>query len=178
MRGNLLGILFTVLSGVLIFLTVVAYGRSDRTAPEFRFSSVDLVYDSQIKEGDLMVGINAFDAKDGDVSDRIVVEKVVLNREKETAVVYYAVADLSGNVTKQSRVFPADIEDLENNGEVIDNPQEEGASPSDSAEVQVQEVQEGQEVQETSQEPAHVQEQAGVPMQAAPETNTTNTQGN
>ena len=126
MRGNLLGILFTVLSGVLIFLTVFAYSRSDRTPPEFRFSSVDLVYDSGTRDNDLRVGVNAFDNRDGDLSGRIVVEKVVLNREKETAVVYYAVADLSGNVTKQSRVFPANIDDLENNG-----------APEEAAEIEL-----------------------------------------
>ncbi len=113
MRSNLLGILFSILSGVLIFLIVVAYSRSDRIAPEFRFSATDTIYDSKTTDRDLLGGVNAYDAKDGDVTSRIVVEKVVLNREKETAVVYYAVADLSGNVTKQSRVFPADIQDIE-----------------------------------------------------------------
>ena len=117
MRGNLLGILFSILSGVLIFLIAVAYSRSDRVAPEFRFSATDTVYDSKTTDSDLMVGVNAYDAKDGDMSGRIVVEKVVLNREKETAVVYYAVADHSGNVTKQSRVFPADIKDIDRSGD-------------------------------------------------------------
>ncbi len=117
MRGNILGIFFSILSGVLIFLIVVAYGRSDRIAPEFRFSATDLIYDSQTTDNNLKVGINAYDAKDGDLTGRIVVEKVVLNREKETAVVYYAVADFSGNVTKQSRVFPADIADIDSFGD-------------------------------------------------------------
>ena len=117
MRGNILGILFSILSGVLIFLIVVAYSRSDRVAPEFRFTATDTVYDSKTTDNDLMVGVNAYDAKDGDMSGRIVVEKVVLNREKETAVVYYAVADHSGNVTKQSRVFPADIKDIDRSGD-------------------------------------------------------------
>lgn len=117
MRSNLLGVFFTILSGVLIALIVIAYGRSDRIAPEFRFSAVDLIYDSKTRDNDLRVGINAYDAKDGDLTAKIVVEKVVLNREAETAVVYYAVADRSGNVTKQSRVFPADIADIDNNGD-------------------------------------------------------------
>jgi hypothetical protein len=119
-RGNILGILFSILSGVLIFLIVVAYGRSDRVAPEFRFSALNLIYDSGTTDSDLITGIAAYDAKDGDLSDRIVVEKVVLNRDRGTAVVYYAVADFSGNVTKQSRVFPADISDIENNGDSSD----------------------------------------------------------
>ncbi len=117
MRGNILGIFFSILSGVLIFLIVVAYGRSDRSAPEFRFSATDIIYDSQTTDNDLKAGVNAYDSKDGDLTGRIVVEKVVLNREKETAVVYYAVADYSGNVTKQSRVFPADIADIDNFGD-------------------------------------------------------------
>lgn len=118
MKGNILGIFFTVLSAVLIALIVVAYGRSDRAEPEFRFSSLDIVYDHTTKEPDLIAGINAYDTKDGDLTSRIVVEKVVLNKEAETAVVYYAVADYSGNVAKQSRVFPADIEDIEADGNI------------------------------------------------------------
>ncbi len=125
MRGNILGVFFTILCGVLIALIVIAYGRSDRIAPEFRFSAVDLIYDSETKDDDLKVGINAYDAKDGDLTSRIVVEKVVLNRDAETAVVYYAVADYSGNVTKQSRVFPADIADIDDNGDSSETMEDE-----------------------------------------------------
>jgi hypothetical protein len=119
-KGNLLGILFTVLSGVLIAFIVIAYGRSDRNDPEFRFSAVNLTYDSTTKDSDLLVAVNAYDNRDGDLTSRIVVEKVVLNKDAGTAVVYYAVADYSGNVAKQSRVFPADIDDLEDNGDSSD----------------------------------------------------------
>ncbi len=117
LKGNILGIFFTIFSGALIALIVIAYGRSDRIGPEFRFSALDLVYDSETEDSDLIDGINAYDSKDGDMTSRIVVEKVVLNRDAETAVVYYAVADYSGNVTKQSRVFAADIEDIDESGE-------------------------------------------------------------
>ena len=119
-KGNILGIFFTILSGVLIALIVLAYGRSDRMAPEFRFSALNLTYDSETTDKDLLVGINAYDSRDGDLTQRIVVEKVVLNRDAGTAVVYYAVAAYSGNVTKQSRVFPADIKDIDNNGDAVD----------------------------------------------------------
>jgi hypothetical protein len=124
-RGNILGIFFSILSGVLIFLIAFAYSRSDRIAPEFRFSASDVTYNSKTADIDLKQGINAYDAKDGDLTGRIVVEKVVLNREKETAVVYYAVADFSGNVTKQSRVFPADIADIDNNGDSSETMEDE-----------------------------------------------------
>ena len=116
-KGNIFGILFTVLSGVLIALIIFAYGRSDRNGPEFRFSAVNLTYDSKTENEDLLVAVNAYDTRDGDLTSRIVVEKVVLNRDARTAVVYYAVADYSGNVTKQSRVFPANIDDIDSNGD-------------------------------------------------------------
>ena len=112
MKSNLLGLLFLILSGALVALMFVTYNRSDRVGPEYRFSALDLVYNSKTTEEDLISGINAYDNRDGDMTSRIVVEKVVINRDAETAVVYYAVADYSGNVTKQSRVFPADIEDI------------------------------------------------------------------
>ncbi|MBO6239747.1 MAG: hypothetical protein J6O61_02750 [Butyrivibrio sp.] len=120
MKGNIFGIFFTILSGVLVVLIVLAYGRSDKLPPEFRFTALNLTYGSETTDKDLLAGINAYDSKDGDLTSRIVVEKVVLNRDQETAVVYYAVADFSGNVTKQSRVFPADIKDIDNNGDAVD----------------------------------------------------------
>ncbi len=112
MKGNIFGALFLIMSGAIVALMFVTYNREDRTGPEYRFSAVDLVYDSETTEDDLIVGINAYDNRDGDLTGRIVVEKVVINKDAETAVVYYAVADYSGNVTKQSRVFPADIADI------------------------------------------------------------------
>ncbi len=93
-------------------LIVWFYNMSDKDAPEMRFTAMDLTYDSSTTESDLLGGVMAYDAVDGEITDRIVVEKTILDEEQQTAVVYYAVSDLSGNVTKQSRVFPADIDDV------------------------------------------------------------------
>ena len=95
------------------------YNMSDRIQPEMRFSSYDLTYDENTKDADLLNGVSAYDAVDGDITDRIVVEKTILNEGQETAVVYYAVSDKSGNVTKQSRVFPADIAGIRSSGNVL-----------------------------------------------------------
>ncbi len=91
------------------------YNMSDKNEPEMRFTAYELTYNSDTKEADLLNGVMAYDAVDGDITDRIVVEKTILNEEQSAAVVYYAVSDLSGNVTKQSRVFNADIESLRGN---------------------------------------------------------------
>ncbi len=95
------------------------YNMSDRIEPEMRFSSYDLLYDENTVDADLLNGVSAYDAVDGDITDRIVVEKTILNEAQSSAVVYYAVSDKSGNVTKQSRVFPADIASIRNGGSVL-----------------------------------------------------------
>ncbi len=110
MKGNIIAIFMNILSVVLVIFIVLLYLKSDRTEPEFRFSALDLVYSADTAEEELLQGIAAYDSVDGDVSSRIAVEKVVLNKEDALAVVYYAVSDLSGNVTKQSRVFDADVD--------------------------------------------------------------------
>ena len=103
----------------MVVFIVWFYNMSDRIQPEMRFSSYDLVYDENTKDADLLHGVSAYDAVDGDITDRIVVEKTILNEGQESAVVYYAVSDKSGNVTKQSRVFPADIAGIRSSGNVL-----------------------------------------------------------
>ncbi len=93
-------------------LIIWFYNMSDRVPPEMRFVAMDLVYNSNTAEADLLKGVMAYDSVDGDITNRIVVEKTILDEEEATAVVYYAVSDMSGNVSKQSRVFPADLADL------------------------------------------------------------------
>lgn len=110
MKGNIIAIFMNILSVVLIVFIVLLYLKKDRVAPEFRFSTLDMTYNAETEEDELLQGIAAYDSVDGDVSSRIAVEKVVLNKDDALAVVYYAVSDLSGNVSKQSRVFGADIE--------------------------------------------------------------------
>ncbi len=110
MRSNILAFFFTVGSIAMAVLIIWFYNMSDRVAPDMRFVAMELEYGPNTMESDLLNGVMAYDSKDGDITNRIVVEKTILNEEQNTAVVYYAVSDLSGNVTKQSRVFPADIE--------------------------------------------------------------------
>lgn len=100
-------VVFTVLNIILIVTCVVLLLGRDRKAPVISFSENDLIYYSGIDNEKLLQGVAAMDAKNGDVSDRIVVEKIVQNKNEDRAVVYYAVTDLDGNVAKASRVFGA-----------------------------------------------------------------------
>ena len=129
MKSNILAFFLSIGSIALAVLIVWFYNMSDKDAPEMRFMAMDLIYDSSTTESNLLGGVVAYDGVDGDITDRIVVEKTILDEEQGTAVVYYAVSDLSGNVAKQSRVFPADIEDLKGENEDLFNSEEGGLFP-------------------------------------------------
>ena len=100
-------VVFAVLNMILIVACVVLLLNKDKKPPVISFSENDLIYYSGIDNEKLLQGVTAMDAKDGDVSDRIVVEKIVQNKDENRAVVYYAVTDLDGNAAKASRVFEA-----------------------------------------------------------------------
>ena len=75
--------------------------NTDSKAPEITMSEGTLqvsVYD----ETGLLQGITAWDTRDGDVTDLIVVESVYMG-EEERATVTYAAFDRSGNVSKAQR---------------------------------------------------------------------------
>lgn len=93
--------------GTCIFLLM----GEDRTAPEFRFQTSDYTYLKSDGESLLLQNIIAYDDRDGDITDRIVIEKLTENQDSNTVVVYYAVSDLAGNVAKVSRIFPMEPSD-------------------------------------------------------------------
>lgn len=106
-RGKLAGIVLAILNAILIVICVVLYCTTDRHKPEFSFTVTDIVYREGIEESTLLNGVSAYDSVDGDITNRIVIEKTIENRDDNTIVVFYAVNDKAGNVAKASRVFDA-----------------------------------------------------------------------
>lgn len=98
---------------ILAVVCMIAYFGEDRNCPEFRFQTDEYIYTYEGGESKLLENITAYDDRDGDISERIVIEKITENRESSTIVVYYAVSDSAGNVAKISRVFVADFREQE-----------------------------------------------------------------
>lgn len=119
-QGKATGIILAVLNVILIVVCAVLYFRTDRTAPKIEFQAAETVYRESMGEAGFLEGITAYDSNDGDITDRIVVEKTIGNRADNTIVIFYAVSDRSGNVAKASRVFRA-IYDGENITEQSDS---------------------------------------------------------
>jgi len=97
-----------VLNIALIVVCGFFYMQKDRQKPGISFSANDVVYTRDMDQNLLMEGVSATDNKDGNISNRIVIEKILENEKNSTAVVYYAVCDYSGNVNKASREFVAE----------------------------------------------------------------------
>ncbi|MBQ8945306.1 MAG: hypothetical protein IJ058_14605 [Lachnospiraceae bacterium] len=102
-----------IINVLLIVSVAVVRFLGDSKPPVISFSSNDIVYERDMDEGLLYEGVTAMDSGDGDVTDRILVEKIVEDRDGSRAIVTYAVSDKSGNVAKQSRVFAADFSEPE-----------------------------------------------------------------
>ncbi len=111
------GIVLAVANIILIAVCAVLYFRIDRSTPEIQFAATDAVYREGTDNAGLFTGITAYDSDDGDVSDRIVIEKTIEDRENNSIVIFYAVSDRSGNVAKASRVFPAVYAKTESSGD-------------------------------------------------------------
>ena len=90
-----------VLLGISLFL----YLGKDRTEPVITFAENLVSYEEGMDEALLLEGVTAMDAKDGDVSGSLLVEKIAGTTGKEVIVTYVA-RDSANNVGKASRAFP------------------------------------------------------------------------
>jgi hypothetical protein len=106
-QGKTAAMILAAFNVLLILFCIVLYFRTDRTAPGIEFHAAETIYREGTENNGLLEGVTAYDSRDGDVTERIVIEKTIENREDNTVVVFYAASDKSGNVAKASRVFPA-----------------------------------------------------------------------
>lgn len=102
--------LFIVAGVAIVGLTAVVGGMyltQDHTVPEIAVSdSASKLYSASLTKPELLVGVTADDAKDGDVSDSLMIEKVSLNSSGTEASITYVAVDRSGNVAKLTETYP------------------------------------------------------------------------
>lgn len=171
-QSRVIQIMIIAANLVLAAVCLVAYVKEDKVKPEFMFETGDFIYYLESEETDaLLQGIMAHDDRDGDITDRIVIEKITENRDSSTVVVYYAVSDSAGNVAKISRVFPAVFQETEHeeaaqafavaetpNVETLENQEDKGDStknPGDRTEDSEEDGQaeeDGEDAGETGEE--------------------------
>lgn len=87
---------------VLAIAGIIYWYVSRDSIPPVISREETIVYEETMAESELLQGVVAVDAIEGDVSDTLVVEKVTVNQGSGTAVVTYGAMDQAGNIAKQS----------------------------------------------------------------------------
>ncbi len=96
-------LVFVVTSVVFGAVFIKEKRNKDYTIPEIKISEEILEVDLKSTNEDYLKGVTAYDAKDGDLTDRIVVESVSKFITKGVCKVTYAVCDNDNNVANATR---------------------------------------------------------------------------
>ncbi len=104
---RLLRIVITAVFAVTAVIFVKYWYRSeikaDKTRPVITIDKDMLYVDLDATEEDLLAGVTAYDEKDGDLTDRIIVESISRFTEIGVCKVYYAVCDHDDHVSSAFR---------------------------------------------------------------------------
>ncbi len=77
--------------------------KTDRTLPLIKIDGETMEVNLDATDKDLLKGVTAYDEKDGDLTDKIIVESISRFTEKGVCKVSYAVCDNDNNVAKATR---------------------------------------------------------------------------
>lgn len=93
-----IAILFIASAGVSVYVHLTA--TNDYIAPEIKCNADKIMISVNDSKDDMLRFVSATDKKDGDLTDKIIVESISPFIGKNTAKITYAVADSENNVTK------------------------------------------------------------------------------
>ena len=97
---------FFAVDAVLIGIGAFLYLDKDRTAPTITIPETELIYEQDMTEKELLDGVTAYDAEDGDVTEAVFVEKISETADGRVIITYAA----ANNVAESSRI--AEIKDI------------------------------------------------------------------
>lgn len=101
---NIITIILGTVAAFLLAVCVVIVMVSDREAPKIQMQPMDISYSEGEDTQVLIQGITAYDDRDGEVTDSVLVKEVVaLNNGKQAKVVYVA-RDKSNNISESCRI--------------------------------------------------------------------------
>lgn len=137
-------IILSILNVILITALTVFYIKTDRTAPVITVNDT-MTYSANTTEAEILSVASAMDKEDGDVTETLVVEKIVPNEEGKTAWITLGAKDESGNVVKQTVCVSYDSAVGAEEGETFQLVVGEAENMLEPAEEELQEVEESEE---------------------------------
>ncbi len=96
-------VLFVVAVGLFAVFYVHEKKTTDLTYPEIKIEEEMLEVSISATEEDFLKGVTAYDAKDGDITEKVVVESISQFLEEGVCKITYAVCDNDKHVVKNSR---------------------------------------------------------------------------
>lgn len=127
MSKRAITVILAVLCIAGIGSSVFVYPGRDRKGPVIQVPAEQISYQEGAAEEELLKGVTAIDDRDGDVSDSLMVEKILPSDDSSTAQVIYAAMDKSNNVTKAYRSITYESDAVKGNGAASG---EKGEEPS------------------------------------------------
>lgn len=98
-------VLFVVVSIAFIVFSVIGAVRTDKTMPTIEIATDTIEMSVKDKKERLLEGVKAYDGKDGDITDKVLIESVSKFIEPGVCTVTYAVADSDKHVVKKTRTL-------------------------------------------------------------------------
>ena len=99
-----------IMAAVLGIVGAMLVFMSDRVAPVITVEDTDIVYVKGDKDDVLLQGVTATDKKDGDVTDSIIVEGVVISKNGKQAKICYVAKDKSNNISRAYRIVDYSVD--------------------------------------------------------------------
>ena len=96
-------LIFVVTTALYVYFLVAEKIKSDETVPVITLAEEVLEVDIDATKEDLLSGVTAFDEKDGDLTDKVIVESVSNFIEPGLCRVTYAVCDNNSHVATATR---------------------------------------------------------------------------
>ena len=90
---------------VILLITAVVILKGDGTGPSITIPS-GIEYHKGMSDSELLNGVTAEDSKDGDVSDTLIVESVIILSSGDSVKITYAAKDKHNNITQKSIILP------------------------------------------------------------------------
>ncbi len=90
---------------LILLITAVVILKGDGTGPSITIPS-GIEYHKGMSDSELLKGVTAEDSKDGDVSDTLIVESVIILSSGDSVKITYAAKDKHNNITQKSIILP------------------------------------------------------------------------
>ncbi len=98
-----ISILFVLTLALFAFTWYRAEYKADKTLPVIKIKGDMLEVSLDATDAELLKGVSAYDKKDGDLTDRVIVESISKFTDVGVCKVYYAVCDNDDHVASASR---------------------------------------------------------------------------